>query len=153
LPSPRCAVAKMTAARPGLLFVSDKRGLSMKYPILFGCLAAAFTMPTGTVSAIDGLPGPFTKTPIKHLVVIFNENISYDHYFGTYPHAMNLPGETPFTAKRHTPRNNNLVTPLDVDHDFRPLGGPNLLTNNPNANPNAPVAPNNSRHNGADAAN
>ena len=30
-----------------------------------------------------------TATPIKHLVVIFQENISYDHYFGTYPNATN----------------------------------------------------------------
>ncbi len=28
---------------------------------------------------------PNTATPIKHLVVIFNENVSFDHYFGTYP--------------------------------------------------------------------
>jgi phospholipase C len=34
-----------------------------------------------------------TKTPIKHLVVIFDENISFDHYFGTYPNALNLPGD------------------------------------------------------------
>ncbi len=33
-----------------------------------------------------------TATPIKHLVVIFQENISFDHYFGTYPAAKNLPG-------------------------------------------------------------
>ena len=26
-------------------------------------------------------------TPIQHLVVIFQENISFDHYFGTYPVA------------------------------------------------------------------
>src|ERR1700756_3566947 len=30
-----------------------------------------------------------TKTPIKHLVVVFNENRSFDHYFGTYPNAIN----------------------------------------------------------------
>ncbi|HUZ56496.1 MAG TPA: alkaline phosphatase family protein [Streptosporangiaceae bacterium] len=28
-----------------------------------------------------------TATPIKHLVVIFDENVSFDHYFGTYPFA------------------------------------------------------------------
>ena len=28
-----------------------------------------------------------SKTPIKHLVVIFQENVSFDHYFGTYPKA------------------------------------------------------------------
>ena len=35
-------------------------------------------------------------TPIKHVVVIFDENISFDHYFGTYPKATNTDG-TPFT--------------------------------------------------------
>src|SRR5262249_4394908 len=90
---------------------------------------------------------------IKHLVVIFQENISYDHYFGTYPNAQNLSGETPFNARAHTPLNNNLVTPLDVSRDFKPLNGVNLLDNNPNNNPNAPAAPNNQRHNAGDAAN
>ena len=33
-----------------------------------------------------------TTTPIKHLVVIFQENISFDHYFGTYPKALTLAG-------------------------------------------------------------
>ena len=34
-----------------------------------------------------------TATPIKHVVVIFQENVSFDHYFGTYPHAAkNLDG-------------------------------------------------------------
>ena len=30
-------------------------------------------------------PSPGTTTPIEHVVVIFGENISFDHYFGTYP--------------------------------------------------------------------
>src|SRR5262249_44495705 len=41
-------------------------------------------------------------TPIQHLVVIFQENVSFDHYFGTYPNATNGSGQ-PFTAARHTP--------------------------------------------------
>ena len=132
----------------------------MKHPVISGCLAAAFALATATALADDHDRGfgdgdghVFTRTPIKHLVVIFNENISYDHYFGTYPHAQNNPQETPFRASWRTPINNNLLTPLDVDHDFRRLAGVNLLTNNPNSNPLAPVAPNNGRHNGADAAN
>jgi phospholipase C len=48
-----------------------------------------------------------TATPIKHLVVIFSENISFDHYFGTYPHAANTDG-TPFRAARDTPSVNGL---------------------------------------------
>jgi len=51
-----------------------------------------------------------TRTPIKHLVVIFDENVSFDHYFGTYPHATNPQGEPRFTAKPGTPRINGLVS-------------------------------------------
>ncbi len=60
-----------------------------------------------------------TTTPIKHVIVIFDENISFDHYFATYPYATNPDGETPFSALPHTPRANNLLS-----------GG--LLTENPN---------------------
>jgi phospholipase C len=69
----------------------------------------------------DGHPQDETRTatPIKHLVVIFGENRSFDHYFATYPTATNPPGEPVFKAARNTPKVNNL------EHDY-------LLTNNPN---------------------
>lgn len=44
-----------------------------------------------------------TTTPIKYLVVLFQENRAFDHYFGIYPHAQNNPGEPTFTPKRNTP--------------------------------------------------
>jgi phospholipase C len=50
-----------------------------------------------------------TASPIKHLVVLFDENVSYDHYFGTYPKAANTDG-TKFYAVSSTPTDNNLVT-------------------------------------------
>jgi phospholipase C len=49
-----------------------------------------------------------TTTPIKHLVVIFGENVSFDHYFATYPDAENGPGEPEFNAKKNTPSVNGL---------------------------------------------
>ncbi|GAA0325656.1 alkaline phosphatase family protein [Actinoallomurus spadix] len=52
-----------------------------------------------------------TATPIKHVVVLFGENISFDHYFGTYPKAANTDG-TKFIAKRHTPRVDGLTKKL-----------------------------------------
>jgi phospholipase C len=58
-----------------------------------------------------------TTTPIKHLVVLFDENISFDHYFGTYPNATNTDG-TKFTAAHNTPKINGLSSAL--------------LNNNPN---------------------
>jgi phospholipase C len=98
-----------------------------------GCsdTASAVVTCSGHADAALGLP---TATKIKHLVVIFGENISYDHYFGTYPNAANLAGETAFTAAAGTPANNNLVAPLDPTAGFAPLAGPNLLTMNPNLN-------------------
>ena len=71
-----------------------------------------------------------TATPIKHLVVIFEENVSFDHYFATYPKATNPPGEPGFTPVSSTPSVNNLANAR-------------LLTNNPNFTNTA---------NGADAA-
>jgi len=67
---------------------------------------------------------PSTATPIKHLVVIFDENISFDHYFATYPNAMNPPGESPFYGSPDTPAVNNLTSTLmnfnpDVAAPFR----------------------------------
>ena len=67
-----------------------------------------------------------TATPIKHLVVIFNENATFDHYFGTYPHAANPPGEPQFTPRPGTPAVNGLETPIAGDP------GETLLTDNPN---------------------
>jgi len=49
-----------------------------------------------------------TTTPIKHLVVILQENVAFDHYFGTYPNATNLPSEPKFVANPHTPSINGL---------------------------------------------
>src|SRR5579863_5678863 len=53
-------------------------------------------------------PSLATTTPIKHIVVIYGENISFDHYFGTYPHATNPQGEPTFTALPNTPTVNGL---------------------------------------------
>jgi len=73
-----------------------------------------------------------TATPIQHLVIVWGENISFDHYFGTYPRARNLPGETPFFAAENTPHPNNLLTPLDPTNHFEPIAGVDLLNRNPN---------------------
>lgn len=47
-------------------------------------------------------------SPIHHVIVIFQENVSFDHYFATYPRALNLPGEPPFHESRNTPSVNGL---------------------------------------------
>jgi phospholipase C len=73
------------------------------------------------VTPVFAAPGGQTATPIRHLVVVFQENVSFDHYFGTYPNATNPAGEPVFRARRGTPTVNGYT--------------PALLTNNPNLNP------------------
>jgi phospholipase C len=84
--------------------------------------SVAILMTSTLVHADDG---PKTKTPIKHIVVFFQENETFDHYFGTYPYAANNPGETSwegvpapkFFPRPDTPHVNGLT--------------PGLLGNNP----------------------
>ena len=81
---------------------------------------AALMLSVNTLSAIAAPPsdhGP-TATPIKHLIVLFQENVSFDHYLGTYPNALNAPGEQPFNAYPGTPSVNGFP--------------PSLLTQNQN---------------------
>jgi phospholipase C len=95
-------------------------------------MAAALVL-TGCSSVTSAPPTvipPATLTPvtsaqvIKHVVVIYNENVSFDHYFGTYPNAANLSSDAnKFTAAVGTPTNiANYVS------------SPDLLTANPNLN-------------------
>jgi phospholipase C len=84
----------------------------------------ALAVPAVTIPAHATLSST-TTTPIKHLVVIFQENVSFDHYFGTYPVAANTSGQ-PFAAAPFTPAVDGLA-------NTRGLGGAGtLLNNNPN---------------------
>jgi phospholipase C len=57
----------------------------------------------------DGKPASGGTTyPIRNIVVIFQENVSFDHYFATYPQALNPVGEPRFDAKPDTPTVNGL---------------------------------------------
>jgi phospholipase C len=91
-------------------------------------LLAGVTLKPGTLGAAgrgkpSGVQAEKVKalgnaTPIQHIVVIFQENVSFDHYFGTYPVAANPAGEPSFTALPGTPTVNGYNV--------------GLLTNNPN---------------------
>jgi len=111
-----------------------------KPALLLSALAAALISACGgsdgssntTLSSVFGsttTTAPAAK-PIQHIVVIYQENVSFDHYFGTYPTAANPAGEPAFTAAAGTPAVNTLATPLDAANGFIPLSV-NLLTNNP----------------------
>ncbi len=87
--------------------------------LALACAAASLLFPGPAGYAYPPNPGTVpTATPIQYLVVIFQENNSFDHYFGTYPYATNPPGEPRFVPAPGTPTVNGLTAAL--------------LTSNPN---------------------
>jgi len=78
--------------------------------------------------AVNAAPPPAPKPvlmPIKHFVYIIQENISFDHYFGTYPGASGIPkgvkfayqpGQVPSLAPFHL-RQTKL--PHDLNHSWQ----------------------------------
>ncbi|HEY2769166.1 MAG TPA: alkaline phosphatase family protein [Solirubrobacteraceae bacterium] len=114
-------------------------------------IAAALAVALATVTAVAtarthhhhrhgtrGRDATGTSTPIKHLVVIFQENVSFDHYFGTYPGTNNLrttpgaggkgnlltnnpnqdAGGHQLNPRRLSPGNINDILTCDQDHDY-----------------------------------
>jgi phospholipase C len=75
-----------------------------------------------------GKPSAPTTTPIKYVVVIFGENISFDHYFATYPFAANTgaANEPNFKPRPHTPSINGIGT-LNIDGTKTLTGSPPAL--------------------------
>jgi phospholipase C len=106
------------------------------------CLAVASVAAASVVAACQAssryrpTPGGSTSTPIRHVVVLFQENESFDRYFGAYPRALNPPGEPPFVARPDTPsvngltdalvtRNPNLANPRRLDRGQHNICGSN----------------------------
>jgi phospholipase C len=98
-----------------------KRRIRWFVPVLVALAAAGLAATTSAgIAGHTDKSGDATTTPIKHLVVIFQENVSFDHYFATYPNAANPQGEPRFTPAKDTPTVNGLTDGL-------------LAPNNPNS--------------------
>ena len=91
-----------------------KRIVSLCVVLAYALCASA----AAPVSAQAPADAP-TATPIKHLVILYGENVSFDHYFATYPQAANPPDEPAFRGAAGTPHVNGLLAAQ-------------LLRNNPN---------------------
>jgi phospholipase C len=81
-------------------------------------------VPAGIIAAgtCSGATQRTSANPITHVIVIMQENRSFDEYFGTYPNANGIP---PGTCVPYNPSNPNLgcVTPFEDPHDGG-AGGP-----------------------------
>jgi len=104
-------------------YAGRRRRLAVTAAACTGLMIAALATGGPALAAGGGHQGPGgqgigdTTTPIKHVIVVYQENVSFDHYFGTYPHAANTDG-TRFVAAPGTPTVNGLSA--------------DLLSNNPN---------------------
>ncbi|HEX4504716.1 MAG TPA: alkaline phosphatase family protein [Alphaproteobacteria bacterium] len=88
-------------------------------------LAASFALAAGT-----SIAAPSAKTkpiPIRHVIIIMQENRSFDSYFGTFPGADGIPAGTCLPIDIRNPEN-GCVTPFHDPHDVN-AGGPHRALN------------------------
>ncbi|MBS1886709.1 MAG: alkaline phosphatase family protein [Actinobacteria bacterium] len=117
-----------------------------RLPVVLIALAALSVLAASVALAAPGAPGiparpgehqqtltfGGPRTPITHVVEIFQENVSFDHYFGTYPNAANTDGQ-PFEALPGTPAVDGLPPATSASLPPSLRHATNLLTENPNA--------------------
>jgi phospholipase C len=74
------------------------------------------------LGALGGPPAARAAMPIKHVIIIMQENRSFDHYFGTYPGANGFPRKTcePIDP---TDTSQGCVVPFHDQNDIN-AGGP-----------------------------
>ena len=118
-PSPRRLLRK---SRLHPLALTTFVGLTALMPILAACSS-------GTTSTVKTYP---IKTPIKHVIVIMQENRSFDSYFGTFPGADGLPRNAAgqFTTCSPDPNTFTCVYPYHDPGDKNgggPHGAPNAV--------------------------
>src|SRR5271157_707993 len=115
--------------RPQQLFANLRRVMSSLLAMTIALGPSVSPAFASSAKPVTRSAASATATPIQHLVVIFQENVSFDHYFGTYPNALNPKFENKFTAAAATPTVNGLTNAL--------------LNFNPNLNPANPTGASN----------
>jgi phospholipase C len=91
----------------------------------FGMLALPMALAVGNGAGVAHA-GSAAGIPIRHVVVIMQENRSFDQYFGTFPGAYGIP---PNTCVPLDPKHPSLgcVRPFHDPHDVN-AGGPHIST-------------------------
>jgi len=101
---------------------APRKTMALLLALTTACGPSAVPALAATKQAHNAFPA--TATPIQHLVVIFQENVSFDHYFGTYPVATNPAGEPKFKALPNTPTVNGYSnTLLNFNPNLNPANG------------------------------
>ena len=77
-------------------------------------LVISFLFPTASARADVRSQSPETKTPIKHFLVLMQENHTFDNYFGTYPGAEGYPEGTCIPVDPFDKSNTECVEPFHI---------------------------------------
>src|SRR4051794_11637462 len=88
---------------------------------LAGCVLALGLLSVGTTSALARSTAGIHK--VKHVVIIMQENRSFDSYFGTYPKADGIPRGVCVPD----PGRGGCIRPYHDTHD-KNQGGPHLAS-------------------------
>jgi phospholipase C len=115
--------------------VSFNRGVNVRVRLIGLSAAACLAGSCASPSTASPTPTP-TAAPvatgihkIQHVVVVMQENRSFDQYFGTYPGADGLPVQNgQFTVCVPDPATNSCVKPYHDSSDLN-YGGPHGATN------------------------
>src|SRR5882724_12951937 len=108
--------------------MTGRRRLGVAVPMLFGALPALL-LPLGTGVTATAAPASNGIHKIRHVVIIQQENRSFDSYFGTFPGADGIPMQNGQPAVCvHDPATGACVAPF-VDHADVNGGGPHSQGN------------------------
>src|SRR5579864_8484833 len=98
-------------------------GLSLALLVFAACASPSAAIPSPTPAAQSGIH------KIQHVVVIMQENRSFDQYFGTFPGADGFPTQNgQFTVCVPDPAINTCVKPYHDSSDLN-YGGPHGQVN------------------------
>jgi phospholipase C len=89
-----------------------KQSRGFRYLLSF--LIVCFLLPNASARADVPDQSSDTKTPIKHFMVLMQENHTFDNYFGTYPGADGIPEGTCVPVDPFDKNNTECVEPFHI---------------------------------------
>ena len=89
-----------------------KQFRSFRYLLII--LVLSFLLPNASVRADVPSQSDDTNTPIKHFLVLMQENHTFDNYFGTYPGAEGIPAGTCVPVDPFDKKNTECVEPFHI---------------------------------------
>lgn len=127
IPSPSATVLVLAALMAALLVMAGAMPAQAQETVT--AEPAATAQPEITAEATAAPAGRKANTPIEHIIVIMQENHSFNNYFGTYPGADGIPEGTCMPVDPFDESNTECVEPFligsndvelaDPDHSVR----------------------------------